>query len=469
MKKTLFLVLLLLMAMPMSSNVRNLTCDVNGNGFVDISDITALIDYLLTRNDEAIVMDNADINYNGFIDIADVTDLIDMILQRPANHQVVTDGITYNQVNGIGIKNIWIKDRVHDPEDWTSQPYCSKDAQTAVMDNGYIYIARSNARTVSQGDQTIEQCVIYQIDATNGQLVNELPLKLNGVPYGQPLGVASIGKDNFHHIWVAPHTSILQQYIPVYMVNTETGELTLIVEIDKGEDPHITDYLDVIGDLMREEAECNIMAVSGSTTVPGFPTLYRVHADQYGDWEGGFDGDSYMDVINFYPDTKIGFGMTPVIKMIETYDDDNIRYSGELFYIDCYDTAPVVYYYDGEVFDSFEEVHPLLWPQFRANGCTEFLLGDRVFLVYAFADMIGSGDNCTANICEMDKTMLLALMTKYWKIPADGLGTAYDDGLGVHCFSVDYGIDDEGNEEVTLFYFKTYNGMAVYKIGPNVQ
>jgi hypothetical protein len=38
----------------------------------------------------------------------------------------------------------------------------------------------------------------------------------------------------------------------------------------------------------------------------------------------------------------------------------------------------------------------------------------------------------------------------------------------VHCFAVEYGVDDEGFEEVTLFTFKAYNGMAVYKIGRNV-
>jgi hypothetical protein len=34
--------------------------------------------------------------------------------------------------------------------------------------------------------------------------------------------------------------------------------------------------------------------------------------------------------------------------------------------------------------------------------------------------------------------------------------------------NVEYGVDAEGNEEVTLFIFKCYNGMAVYKIGTNV-
>ena len=82
--------------------------------------------------------------------------------------------------------------------------------------------------------------------------------------------------------------------------------------------------------------------------------------------------------------------------------------------------------------------------------------------------MNGGGYGCQANICELGEGQSLAGMTKYWQIPADSLGKVNDSGLRVHCFAVEYGVDDEGFEEVTLFTFKAYNGMAVYKIGRNV-
>ena len=82
--------------------------------------------------------------------------------------------------------------------------------------------------------------------------------------------------------------------------------------------------------------------------------------------------------------------------------------------------------------------------------------------------MNGNGHGCQANICELGEGQSLGGMTKYWKIPADSLGKVNDSGLRVHCFAVEYGIDSEGYEEVTLFTFKAYNGMAVYKIGRNV-
>ena len=338
-----------------------------------------------------------------------------------------TDGQTYPEVNGIKIVNQWIFDRVHSGTDYTENVICNQRARTATMDQGIIYVARSEEKAVIIGTDTISQSVIHRFSVADGHQLEDLPLYLDGQPYGRFLGVASIGRDSFHHIWVAPMTSTAQQYVPVYLVDTETGELTLVVEMDKGDAPQRTDYLDIIGDLTLEEAECNIMTVSGSTADPGFPTLYRMHAD-----------------------------------------DEDSRYSGEMFYIDCFDTAPVVYDFSGSVIDSFEDTDPELWPQSQPNGCIEFKLEGRDFLVYVNADMNGNGHGCQANICELGEGQSLGGMTKYWKIPADSLGKVNDSGLRVHCFAVDYGVDDEGYEEVTLLTFKAYNGMAVYKIGRNV-
>ena len=374
-----------------------------------------------------------------------------------------TDGKQYPVVNGLKITNQWILDRVHAGDDYTKLDICSQRARTATMDQGIIYVARSEERLVVENTDSIMQSVIHRFSAVDGSQLEDLPLTLDGKPYGRFLGVASIGKDSFHHIWVAPMTSNVQQYVPVYMVDTETGELTLIVELDKGDAPQRTDYLDVIGDLTREQAECNVMTVAGSTADPGFPTLYRMHADQGGDWEGGFDGDPYLEVVYFYPETKTGFSLAPVIKMIEDNDED-MRYSGRMFYIDCFDTAPVIYDTSGSVIDSFEDTDPDLLPQSTPNGCIEFKINDRNFLVYTIADMNGNGHGCQANICEMGPAQSLAGLNKYWTIPADSLGKVNDSGLRVHCFAVEYGTNSKGQEEVTLFTFKAYNGMAVYKI-----
>ena len=146
----------------------------------------------------------------------------------------VTDGVNYEPVNGIKIVNLWIQDRAHTPEVWSNMPYCNTSARTAVLKDGYVYIARSNANTVIQGTDTLSQSVIYKVDATNGELVKELALTLDGEIYGgATLSCNTVGMDNYGHLYMAPFSSNLAAIQPVYMVDKETGELTLMGELDK--------------------------------------------------------------------------------------------------------------------------------------------------------------------------------------------------------------------------------------------
>lgn len=65
-------------------NVYTEAGDVDGDGFVKIDDVTALIDHLLGSN-SSIDVGNADINYDGVVSIADVTELIDYLLGGSAS------------------------------------------------------------------------------------------------------------------------------------------------------------------------------------------------------------------------------------------------------------------------------------------------------------------------------------------------------------------------------------------------
>ena len=379
----------------------------------------------------------------------------------------VTDGQIYEAVNGIKIANQWIFDRVHTSDAYMENPICNQRARTAVMSDGVIYVARSEAQQAIVGTDTISQSIIYRFNAADGSSMSPLPVTLNGRPYGAFLGVASIGRDNFGHLWVAPMTSNVQMKIPVYQLNAETGELTLITEMDKGDAPQRTDYLDVMGDITREKAECNIMTAAGASAAPGFPQLYRWHAEMGSDvFEGGFDGDPYVAFTIFYPETKTGFSLAPVVKMCLGSSPESM-YSGELFYIDCFDTAPVLYDVSGSVVDSFEGVDSSLQPQFSANGVTEFTIENRNMLAYAKAAYDGNGNGCQLNVVELGEGQSLGGMTKYWQLPADSLGKVSDGGLRVNCYQVDKS-EEAGSEVATLFMFKAYNGMGVYKIGKNV-
>lgn len=58
----------------------NLRGDVNDDGDVNIADVTALIDYLLSGSTDGINLDNADCNQDSDVNIGDVTALIDFLL-----------------------------------------------------------------------------------------------------------------------------------------------------------------------------------------------------------------------------------------------------------------------------------------------------------------------------------------------------------------------------------------------------
>ena len=81
MKKISFFMLVLAMAFPIYASA-SLSGDVNGDGDVNISDVTALIDHLLSDTSQ-ILPENADVNGDNDVNISDVTALIDLLLNGP--------------------------------------------------------------------------------------------------------------------------------------------------------------------------------------------------------------------------------------------------------------------------------------------------------------------------------------------------------------------------------------------------
>jgi formylglycine-generating enzyme required for sulfatase activity len=75
--------------------------DVNCDGFVNIADVTSVIDYLLGDGNALTNADNADTNRDGTINIADVTELIDYLLGGfwPWEFEAFTvNGVTFKMV-----------------------------------------------------------------------------------------------------------------------------------------------------------------------------------------------------------------------------------------------------------------------------------------------------------------------------------------------------------------------------------
>ena len=372
----------------------------------------------------------------------------------------IIDNQLYEPVNDINIANVWILDRVHAGTDYTSLDVCNTSARTAVMVDDIIYVAHSNAKTVINGTDTVVSSLIYRFKVEDGTELEPLEIPISGT-----LCINTIGVDNFGHMWITPYTSELNNNQPLYSLNPETGELTLLATFTKDSDsPQRIDYCDVLGDITLQEAGCTVMAAASNSSL-----IYRWQAaqgDSWEDWQGGFEGDPYLDIIDFYPENQTAWGTAPTVKMLYDPSADD-PYAGELFYVDGFTVPPTLYNLEGGIVDSFEGVDPALIPETGTNGIMEFELEGRNFFVYSKAQYQGVGHGCQANICEMGEGMSFLGMEKYWQIPADSLGQLSDGGTRVHCFSVKYG-EEGGYPCVTLLTFKCYNGMAVYKIGRGV-
>ena len=84
--------------------------DVNGDGYVNITDVTKLISYLLSGDESSIILANADTNCNGDVNVSDVTALIYYVLSASWPWDSIQ--ITFNAGETVGIKEMVTSDDV---------------------------------------------------------------------------------------------------------------------------------------------------------------------------------------------------------------------------------------------------------------------------------------------------------------------------------------------------------------------
>ena len=95
-----FLVVLFLMLCSFTTNAGNFCGDVNRDGYVNINDVTTLIDYLLGIDLDTFSVTNADTDRDGNVTITDVTNLIDYLLKGswPWEQTFTVNGVTFKMV-----------------------------------------------------------------------------------------------------------------------------------------------------------------------------------------------------------------------------------------------------------------------------------------------------------------------------------------------------------------------------------
>ena len=73
--------------------------DVNGDGAVNVTDVTLLVNHILGNANDNFIFANADVNKDKEINITDVTALVNLILRGNSDISVIisgADGLTFD-------------------------------------------------------------------------------------------------------------------------------------------------------------------------------------------------------------------------------------------------------------------------------------------------------------------------------------------------------------------------------------
>ncbi len=386
----------------------------------------------------------------------------------------VTDGATYETINGLTCENLWVFDEQHTRDAFkasalfdgaTAGSGVGRSARTATTDGKIIYIGHS-----------AETAVLERFDINTGEMLEPLALKLDGAAYAGTLAANQVGFDEYGHLYVASYDATTDRTdvsYKVYIVNQETGDLTSVgfLDFDKGKDR--IDYCDVIGDLTGVEANCSILAVgSGDGSSKECYWWYLPQGET--EWEGGWEGDFWIKIDETYPADQTQFSYGSMAKMVR---DGSATGDLNLFYIDGFTTLPALYQNDGSMLDNIgnasfmggEDVKSGVYPvpSSGTNGLTEAAVGDQKLFIYSLCQANDGEFGARAVIASIDADMTLESLVPMWKIPGGekGLGETSDLGNRIHCLDrVVLPEDENGKSAMLLVTFKCYAGLGVYRI-----
>lgn len=388
------------------------------------------------------------------------------------------EGKTYDNFDGYTFTNLYMNSSMKG--DWNS--YEGKEipsfdyVATATVFGDKIYVASSKSFAVNaDGEVGLDNLgQLIEFDKATGAYIRNIVLTIDGVQINDLLCVNTVSVDDFGHMYVCGYKQNLwaeasNKAVPlnVYIVDPATGALTLAASVEFTEDDRSntgrTDYIDVVGDLTRQNARCVIMTALSAAT----EKIVCGWAAEQGDSEFAphlYGGDYVtLAVEESYPAADAFNGGTALYML---RDDE---YSGELFYIDDFHTKPCLYNTEGAMLSSFADYTeadpelPVIQPSQNPNGMCEFQLGDDFFLMYPYEEY----DNGQLNRARLTRYGVqgdFATLQPMYNFPQIGLGDKKGAGRRYHVLRAEIKTDANGKQAAEIFNYKTGNGFALYQL-----
>lgn len=383
-----------------------------------------------------------------------------MLMLAGASAFAVTDGQTYESIDGFNCENLWVFDRFHAEEAYMGNPIASKNARTATTDGTTIYVGLSG-----------ETATIEKFDLKTGAYLGSLALTKGGEAFKGTLAVNQVGFDEYGHFYAATFSanSLGDGQYEVYTVDLTTGAVTSVGDLFFDGGLGRIDYCDVIGDITGAEANATVMAVT--CAADNMNVFKWVREKGSNEWMGGWTDQATFQAIKAgqtYPNGITGFSTGSVLKIVR---DGSKSGNVNMFYIDGFTSAPALYGSDGAMIDNISNADlkktdketgvttgTVPEPALGTNGIAEGSVGKTNLMIYS-EGQYDAPHKCQAVITTVDENMSFESMKPLWIVPADGLGQTTD-GVRVHslfCLP-------QKDGSALLLTFKCYNGMGVYKI-----
>lgn len=399
-----------------------------------------------------------------------------MALMAGTSAMAVTDGMTYDAVNGITCQNLWINSLYNNPAGWGEMPWMQDTqqakARTACIGtvDGKDVVIVGYSKTMVVNDASNDYAHLVLIDFETGDVINTIQLTCDGAPIAGLLCANQVGCDNFGHVWVMGlagklvNEDLTPSPLTLYMVDDfETGACSKAAELYVNEDEaevvttatSRVDYSTLVGDITRKEARCTFMA---TTNCADSPMVVGWTCEQGSDeWEGAMDGYTSRGYDDTYPAGVTSWATAAMVRII--LDDE---YSNSNFYVDSWVTCPTIYQPSGAMIESFAMAIDLA-PAIGTNGVGEFALGDKNFIAYSVNQYVAP-EYCEVRVAELGENMSFDGMTSYWKVPEGGLGATSDGGNRIHSVETKVYTDANGKQGAYLLTYKCANGIGVYAI-----